>query len=96
MYQPQPINTDHVQLPESLHDLIEEIAEQVHDTWAKGRMDQGWTYGESRDDQKKTTPCLVPYKELPPEEQEYDRATAMQTLRLIVYKGYSIVKNSEE
>ena len=55
-------------------------------------ISEGWTYGEKRDDEKKTTPCLVPYDELADSEKEYDRATALSTLKLIVALGYRIKK----
>lgn len=90
MYNPKPINTENVELPQELLDLTEKIAENVHDIWAKGRIADGWTYGEYRDDKKKTTPCLVPYSRLSEEEKEYDRNTALQTLKLIVALGYKI------
>ena len=92
MYKPNPIDTSNIKLPEELLSLTEKIAEQVHESWAVGRIAEGWTYGELRDDEKKTTPCLVPYDELPENEKEYDRVTALSTLRLIVAMGYSIEK----
>ena len=55
-------------------------------------MEQGWTYGPARDDEKKEHPCLVPYEELSEDEKEYDRNTAMETLRLIIKLGYDIKK----
>ena len=90
MYTPKPIDTSDVQLNEDLLELTEKIAENVHDVWAEGRIRQGWTYGEQRDDSKKTTPCLVPYGDLPEAEKEYDRNTALETLRLIAKLGYRI------
>lgn len=92
MYQPDPINTETIELPAELLELTEKIAENVHENWAANRIAQGWTYGEARDDSKKTTPCLVPYGQLPEEEKEYDRVTALQTLKLIVALGYRIEK----
>lgn len=73
-------------------ELVEELAEHVHDMWAKNRRAEGWTYGKARDDEKKETPCLVPYAELPEEEKEYDRCTAMETIRFLTEKGYKITK----
>ena len=35
-------------------------------------------------------PCLVPYADLPESEKEYDRNTAMQTLKAIIALGYGI------
>ena len=92
MYIPKPIDTTGVTLPENLISLTEKIAEQVHDVWAQGRIADGWTYGEKRDDELKQTPCLVPYSELSETEKEYDRKTALETLKLIVILGYKIEK----
>lgn len=33
--------------------------------WSLNRMDEGWTYGPVRNDEKKEAPCIVPYEELP-------------------------------
>jgi ryanodine receptor 2 len=55
-------------------------------------MEQGWTYGEERDDVLKKHPCLIPYAELPEIEKDYDRNTAMNTLKLIDKLGFKIVK----
>lgn len=90
MYNPKPINTSNVELPAELLELTEKIAENVHENWSEGRISEGWIYGEKRDDEKKTTPCLVPYSELSDSEKEYDRNTAIQTLKLIVALGYKI------
>lgn len=92
MYKPNPIDTSNIQLPESLLELTEQIAENVHENWAAGRIAAGWTYGDCRDDEKKTIPCLVPYSQLSDKEKEYDRVTALQTLKLIVALGYKIEK----
>lgn len=92
MYNPKPVDTSNVTLPNELLDLTEKIAENVHENWSVGRISEGWVYGVTRDDEKKTTPCLIPYAELPESEKEYDRITALQTLKLIVALGYKIEK----
>ena len=92
MYTPNPICTDHVELPADLLELTEKIAENVHEIWAEGRIREGWSYGPARNDALKTTPCLLPYGELPEGEKEYDRKTAMETLKLIIALGYTITK----
>ena len=91
-YIPSPIDLSEVELPNDINSLVELIAKNVHDVWAKQRIEEGWTYGEVKDSVKKTTPCLVPYEELPEEEKEYDRKTAMETLKLVVKLGYKITK----
>ena len=95
MYTPKPFNTDNIELPEELLALTEKIAENVHEVWAQGRIAEGWTYGETRNDQLKTTPCLIPYSDLPEVEKEYDRRTALQTLKTIIALGYTIEKKGE-
>lgn len=91
-YEPKPIDTSDVTLPAELVALTEKIAENVHDVWSAGRMAEGWTYGEKKDAEKKTTPLLIPYSELPESEKDYDRNTAFETLKLIVKMGYRIKK----
>ena len=91
-YIPEPMDLSSVDLPESLIQLSERIAENVHEVWAKARMDECWTYGEKRDDIHKKHPCLVPYDELPEEEKEYDRNTAMNTIKMVKKLGFRIEK----
>ena len=91
-YIPSPINLDEVELPNDILSLVELIAENVHEVWADARVKEGWVYGEHKDSIKKTTPCLVPYEELPEEEKEYDRKTALETIKLIIKLGYKISK----
>ena len=93
MYTPNPIDTSNIVLPKELLELTEKIAENVHEVWAQGRINEGWTYGPKRDDTIKETPCMVPYSELPESEKEYDRNTAIETIKLIVSLGYEIRLN---
>lgn len=92
MYKPNPIDTSNVTLPDDLLELTEKIAENVHEVWAKSRVNEGWKIGPVRNDSKKETPCLVPYSELPENEKEYDRNTAFETIKLIIKLGYDIKK----
>ena len=92
MYIPKPMDTQDVCLPRELEELTELLARNAHEVWARNRVQEGWTWGEVRDDAKKTTPCLVPYEDLPESEKVYDRSTAMQTLKLVLKLGYRIEK----
>lgn len=91
-YTPCPLDTENIELPEELSVLVEKMAKNVHEVWAQSRIEQGWSYGEFRDDIHKFHPCLVPYEKLPEEEKEYDRNTAVGTLKLILRLGFKIVK----
>ena len=90
-YIPRPIDLSDVELSEELNELREAIAENAHDVWAAERQAQGWTYGPQRDDQKKQTPCMVPYSQLPEREKLFDREMAMNTLKLLCKLGYDII-----
>ena len=79
-YVPQPMDTSDIQLPEDLNGLIEQMSKNVHEVWAKKRIEQGWIYGEERSDNLKHHPCLIPYEDLPEVEKAYDRDTALSTL----------------
>lgn len=92
VYEPSPIGLDDVTLSPDLTELREAIAENAHEIWAKARTDQGWTYGPERNDQKKQTPDMVPYCNLPESEKLYDREMAMQTLKLVKKLGFEIVR----
>lgn len=89
-YTPAPLDTASVQLSEELMALAEAISKNVHEVWAQNRMNEGWTCGPVRDDQKRQTPCLVPYEELSEEEKAYDRNTALGTLKFILAEGFKI------
>lgn len=91
-YTPNPIDTSKVELSDELLQLAEQMAKNVHEVWAKMRMDQGWTWGPKRDDDEKKHPCLVPYDQLPEEEKVYDQKTSQETLRFIVSEGFETKK----
>lgn len=91
-YQPKPLSTQAVRLPEEVLNLCESLARNVHENWAATRLREGWRYGPQRDDANLLHPCLVPYDELPDAEKEYDRITAMETLKTLVALGYSFKK----
>lgn len=91
-YTPQPVDTSDVRLPDELEDLVEEMSKNVHEVWAQTRISQGWTYGEQRNDELKTHPCLIPYEELPEEERTFDRNTSVGTLKLIMKLGFKITQ----
>lgn len=91
-YIPLPADTSEVELPQKLAELTEKMAQNVHEVWAAARIAEGWAYGPNRNDGLKQHPCLVPYDELPDSERDYDRHTAIETLKLIISLGYKIDK----
>lgn len=96
MYIPMPICTNNVNIPEDVLELIELLAKNTHEVWAKNRISEGWSYGPERNDPKKQTPCLVPYEELSEEEKLYDRETSRQTIAVILSMGYQLISPSQK
>lgn len=90
-YIPKPLDTSGIELPKTIANLVELLAENTHDVWALQRIEDGWTYGLVRDDDKKQHPCLIEYSDLTEQEKEYDRKTAMETLKLLMALGYELV-----
>jgi len=89
-YEPKPIETSQVSLPRDLEELTELLAENAHDHWALLRIQEGWTWGPARNDDSKQHPDLVPYADLADSERQYDRQTAVETLKAIISLGYEI------
>jgi RyR domain len=46
--------------------------EQLHESWMRSKTAAGWIYGPVRDNALRVHPCLVPYHELPTEQQRKD------------------------
>lgn len=44
-----------------------------HDAWTAEKLADGWKFGEVKDPEAKTHPCLVPFEDLPPVQQAKDR-----------------------
>ena len=91
-YLPQPQDTAQVSLPDDIRELTELLAKNTHEVWAKQRLSEGWRYGPRRDDALKEHPCLIPYEQLSEIEKQYDRNTALETLKLLMALGYNVVK----
>ena len=43
-----------------------------HDNWMKDKLADGWRYGPIKDAVKKEHPCMVPFEDLPIEQQTKD------------------------
>ena len=93
-YKPAPADLSDIHLPKSLHALTEAIAENTHEAWSQRRLAEGWTYGPVRDEKAMKHPGLLPYSELSEREKDYDRATAMNAIKMMVKLGFKIEKGA--
>lgn len=91
-YNPSPLDLTEVKLSDEMLELTDSLARNVHEIWAKNRIEHGWSYGPARDDALKRHPCIIPYDELSEEEKLYDKNTAMETIKAILSLGFEIRK----
>jgi RyR domain len=89
-YHPQPIDTSAADLT-PLQPLLETLARNAHEIWARERMKAGWSWGPARNDERKQHPSLIPYENLPESEKTYDRAMVSETLKSVLALGYRII-----
>lgn len=47
--------------------------EEQHELWMEHKLAEGWTYGEVKDAERKTHPCMVPFAELPASQRVKDK-----------------------
>lgn len=54
-----------------------------HNSWMKEKVDTGWVYGEVKDAEAKTHPCILPFEQLPRFQQRKDAlfCTIVDTLK---------------
>jgi ryanodine receptor 2 len=93
-YTPETIDTSRIKLNPKLEELVEKLAQNNHDHWARKRIEEGWRYGKRRNDEDKEHPDLVPYDRLPESEKDYDRKTVVEALKAIIALGYEVRKCS--
>jgi hypothetical protein len=89
-YKPAPLDASRITLSREVSDLRDLLARNAHERWAKLRMEAGWRYGSDWNDAGKKHPGLVPFEELPESEKEYDRQTALETIKTLLALGYTI------
>ncbi|XP_076875611.1 ryanodine receptor 1 isoform X2 [Brachyhypopomus gauderio] len=95
-FTPNPVDTVQIVLPPHLERIREKLAENSHELWAVTRIEQGWTYGPVRDDNKKLHPCLVDFHSLPEPERSYNLAMSGETLKTLLALGCHVGMGDEK
>ncbi|KAL3874970.1 hypothetical protein ACJMK2_037916, partial [Sinanodonta woodiana] len=93
---PKPVDTANVQLPAYIENVRDKLAENLHEVWAMNKIEQGWTYGETRDDARKKNPSLTNFDRLPLSEKKYVITVAYETLRTLLALGYHVTVENKE
>ncbi|XP_071036526.1 ryanodine receptor [Parasteatoda tepidariorum] len=95
-YKPAPLDLHAITLNNKMEELVELLAENTHNVWAKERIQQGWTYGLSENSALKRSPHLVPYRNVDDAIKKANRDTASETVRTLLTYGYILDPPSTE
>ncbi|KQS70834.1 uncharacterized protein Dere_GG23389, isoform B [Drosophila erecta] len=87
-YKPAPLDLSAVTLTPKLEELVDQLAENTHNLWARERIQQGWTYGLNEDSENHRSPHLVPYAKVDEAIKKANRDTASETVRTLLVYGY--------
>ena len=74
-----------------LEDKIELLAEAEHNGWLDHKLNNGWSYGETRNDSRKTHNLLIPYNKLLEQDKEKDRNSVRSYPEIVKMVGCKIV-----
>uniref|UniRef100_A0A8C0F4R5 Ryanodine receptor 3 n=1 Tax=Bubo bubo TaxID=30461 RepID=A0A8C0F4R5_BUBBB len=94
-FDPKPVSTANLVLPEKLEYIVSKYAEHSHDKWAFDKTNSGWKYGVSLDENMKTHPLIRPFKTLTEKEKEIYRWPARESLKTMLAMGWSLERTKE-
>ncbi len=77
-----------VELGAKTEELVDKLAENTHNVWARERISQGWTYGLNEDTEKKRSPHLVHYSQVDDAIKVANRNAASETVKTMMVYGY--------
>jgi hypothetical protein len=77
-------------------DEIEIMAEMEHGRWNVERLSDGWRWGEKKDVDKKISPYLVGWDQLPENVKEWDREPVRAIPKLLESVGLEIRRKEEQ
>ncbi|XP_017777975.1 PREDICTED: ryanodine receptor [Nicrophorus vespilloides] len=89
-YKPAPLDLSAINLNVKMEELVDQLAENTHNLWAKERIQQGWTYALNEDPELCRSPHLVPYCKVDDAIKKANRDTASETVRTLLVYGYII------
>ncbi|KAI5102158.1 ryanodine receptor 3 isoform X3 [Silurus meridionalis] len=95
-YKPMPLELSEVKLSPAQELLVDKLAENGHNVWAKDRVKQGWTYGIQQDLKSRRNPRLVPYALLDERTKKSNRDSLREAIRTLIGYGYNIEPPDQE
>ncbi|XP_053366812.1 ryanodine receptor 2 [Clarias gariepinus] len=94
-FNPQPVDTSNVNVPEKLDHFINKYAEHSHEKWSMERFANGWVHGEQLCEASKVHPLLKAYKGLSEKDKEVYRWPIRETLKTMLSWSWSIERTRE-
>ncbi|NWU44989.1 RYR2 protein, partial [Hylia prasina] len=94
-FNPQPVDTSNITIPEKLEYFINKYAEHAHDKWSMEKFANGWTYGETFSESAKIQPLMKQYKLLSEKEKEIYRWPIKESLKTMLAWGWRIERTRE-
>ncbi|XP_068576132.1 ryanodine receptor 2 isoform X5 [Cebidichthys violaceus] len=94
-FDPQPVDTSSVSVPERLEFVVNKYAEHTHEKWSLDKFANGWVHGEQLCENTKVHPLLKPYRALAEKEKEAYRWAIKETIKSMLAFGWSIERTKE-
>uniref|UniRef100_A0A3B1K1U7 Ryanodine receptor 2 n=1 Tax=Astyanax mexicanus TaxID=7994 RepID=A0A3B1K1U7_ASTMX len=89
-YKPTPMDLSHIKLASTQEAMVDKLAENAHNVWARDRIRQGWTYGIQQDVKNKRNPRLVPYVLLDERTKKSNKDSLREAVRTLLGYGYNL------
>uniref|UniRef100_A0A8K9UMA6 Ryanodine receptor 2 n=1 Tax=Oncorhynchus mykiss TaxID=8022 RepID=A0A8K9UMA6_ONCMY len=89
-YKPAPMDLGHIKLASTQEAMVDKLAENAHNVWARDRIRQGWTYGIQQDVKNRRNPRLVPYTLLDERTKKSNKDSLREAVRTLLGYGYNL------
>ncbi|XP_059376123.1 ryanodine receptor 2 [Carassius carassius] len=95
-YKPAPVDQSRVVLTAAQEQLLDKLAENEHNIWARERIRQGWSCGPQQDVMYKRSTQLVPFSLLDEKTKQTGRDAMRDTLGTLLGFGYTVEPLEQE
>jgi hypothetical protein len=75
-------------------DEVERLAEREHRRWLVEHPSPPWTPGPVKDEARMTSPALLPWEDLDPEDREKDREAVRHIPEVLAHAGFALIRES--
>ena len=87
-----PMTDWDAELPAFTAGEIEKFARMEHERWRKERQAAGWKLAAARNEERKESPYLIPYEDLPEDVKEIDQAAVRGIPEFLAEIGFAVVR----